>query len=334
MAMPDIESSNTIGGHLWDVSEDDERPGKEMDLQLAALCRVSLRKDSMNNLRIDTYMQSELPDRYMSSEEEPSPSPDSETYHEEELKHKTPLTYTKETGEAASEPASELSTIEEYETEVAVAIPIFVGRPKLVDITNLAPMQKRKRAATEKQMLLRSVLNKASSSISITSEVNQPLVAPEANKIVASGEENLRREDSLNMPAPESWLPDDVTLVQDHEEEEEELYFPDLELRKPLSYKDYDPYSLNPPRLSPRNSYSKTVPQPGNVTRARNKSSPPTSMNNGWKGLTRSLSIAKKQALYRGDYQVAKKTKMIARAANKRAETLFIPPFPLGGNAA
>ena len=332
--MPSIESNDTMGEHLWAVTEDYERPQKEMDFPPAALCRVPLRKESTNNLRINTYMESDLPDRYMSSEEEPSPSPESETYEEaeEELKHKACLTHVDEvsesTSEPVSEPTSEPSAVEEYKTEIAVAVPIFVGRPKLVDITNLAPMHKRKRAATEKQMLLRSAVKKAASSISIKPDENSPIVTQEATQNVNPEEELPKRKDSLNMPAPDSWLPDDATLVQ--EDEAKDHYFPDLELRKPLSYKDYDPYSLAPPRLSPRNSYSKTGNRPGSVARARNKSSPPMAMNNGWKGLTRSLSIAKRQALHRGDYQVAKKTRLIARAANDRAETPMIPSIPLG----
>ena len=334
LAMPSIESNDTMGEPLWAVSEDYERSQKETDFPPAALCRVPLRKESTNNLRINTYMKSDLPDRYLSSEEEPSPSPDSETYEEaeEELKHKTCLTHVDEVSESISEPVSEPtaepSAVEEYKTEVAVAVPIFVGRPKLVDITNLAPMHKRKRAATEKQILLRSAVKKAASSVSIKPDENSPFVMQEEIQNVTPEEELPKRKDSLNMPAPDSWLPDDATLVQ--EDEEEDHYFPDLELRKPLSYKDYDPYSLDPPRLSPRNSYSKNGSRPGSVARARNKSSPPMAMNNGWRGLTRSLSIAKRQALHRGDYQVAKKTKMIARAANERAETPMIPPFPLG----
>ena len=338
LAMPSIENNETMGEPLWAVSEDYERPQKETDFPPLALCRAPSRKESTNNLRINTYMKSDLPDRYLSSEEEPSPSPDSETYEEaeEELKHKACLTHVDEVSESisesisepVSEPTAEPSAVEEYKTETAVAVPIFVGRPKLVDITNLAPMHKRKRAATEKQMLLRSAVKKAASSISIKPDENSPFVMEEAIQNVTPGEELPKRKDSLNMPAPDSWLPDDATLVQ--EDEEEDHYFPDLELRKPLSYKDYDPYSLDPPRLSPRNSYSKNGNRPGSVARARNKSSPPMAMNNGWRGLTRSLSIAKRQTLHQGDYQVAKKSKMIARAANERAETPMIPPFPLG----
>ena len=324
--MPSIESNDAMGEHLWAVSEDYERPQKEMDFPPAALGRVPLRKESTNNLRINTFVESDLPDRYMSSEEEPSPSPDSETYEEaeEELKHKACLTHVDE----VSEPTAEPSPVEEYKAEIAVAVPIFVGRPKLVDITNLAPMHKRKRAATEKQMLLRSAVKKAASSISSKPDENSPVVMQKAIQNVNPEEELPKRKDSLNMPAPDSWLPDDATVVQ--EDEEEDHYFPDLELRKPLSYKDYDPYSLDPPRLSPRNSYSKNGNRPGSVARARNKSGPPMAMNNGWKGLTRSLSIAKRQTLHRGDYQVAKKTRLIARAANERAETPMIPTFPLG----
>lgn len=306
--------------HLWIVEEDSEMPQKEMELPSAPLPRIPLRKDSRANLRIDTCTPVNLPERYESSEEEPSPSPDSETEsHEEELKHKTPA--------AQIDEAAEATVTNEYKAEIAVAVPIFVGRPKLVDITNLAPIHKRKR--TEKPMLSRTAMKLAASRLPAITDGNSPFVAWEATKVVTPEDNLPKRKDSLTTlgaDAPESWLPDDATVV---EEGEEEHYFPDLELRNPPTYNDYDPYSLDPPRLSPRNSYSKTGKKPGSVARARTNSIPPNSMNNGWKGLGRSMSMAKKQTLHSGEHQLAKKPKMIARAANEREETPMIPAFPL-----
>lgn len=298
---------------LWAVEEDYERPHKEMDFPLAPLGKIPSRKESMNKLRINTYPSADLHERYMESEEEPSPSPDTQSESgEEEPKHKIPAASTTE----AAQPA----VIEEYKAEIATAVPIMaVGRPKLVDITNIAPMQKRKR--TDKQQLSRSAVKNAASHIAASTRENGPSVAKEATKVVTPEEPIPKRKDSVSVPAPDSWLPDHVTIVQ----EEDEHYFPDLELRNPPSYNDYDPYSLDPPRLSPRNSYN-SGKKPGSVARARCNTPIPGS-NNGWKGLTRSLSIAKRQALHRGDQQVAKKPKMIARAANEREDPLMIPAF-------
>lgn len=317
---PSIESEDTVFEPLWAVGEDYERPQKEMDFPLAPMSKAPSRKESMNNLRINTYPSSDLHERYMSSEEEPSPSPDSDTEsNEEELKHKAPAT--------SSAKAAELIDLDECEAEIAIAVPIMaVGRPKLIDITVLAPMQKRKR--TLKPMRSRSAFNNMGSRIAAVTEEIDPSTNQEVTKITTSDGRIAKRNESLPMLAPSSWLPDEVTLVP--EEDDSEDYFPDLEIRNPPTYNDYDPYSLDPPRLSPRNSIS-SPKKPGSVTRARNnsKSVPPITMHNGWKGITRSLSIAKKQTLHRVDHQITKKPKMVARAANEREDSLLLPSFSL-----
>ena len=313
---PSIETDEAVNEPLWTLEEAYKEPQQEVDFPLAVLGKVPSRKDSMNNLRINTYTSSDLHERYLESEEEPSPSPDSDfENNDDQLKHKA-------AGTLASD-SSEPMLVEEYKAEIATAVPIMaVGRPKLVDITNLAPMHKRKR--TDKPQLSRSVAKIAIARVSTPTSENGPFIVKEATKVATPEDHLPKREDSLSVPAPDSWLPDDVTIVQ----EEEDHYFPDLELRNPPSYNDYDPYSLDPPRLSPRNSYN-SGKKPGSVARARNNSNPPLVANtNGWKGLTRSLSIAKKQTLHRGDHQVAKKTKMIARAANEREDALVLPEFP------
>jgi len=314
---PSIESNDAMGKPLWAEEDDYERLQKGMDFPLTPLGKTPLRKESMNNLRINTYTSSDFHERYMESEEEPSPSPDSDTEsNEEELKHKAPA--------ASTTQPSEPIDVEEYKAEIAIAVPIMaVGRPKLIDITNFAPMQKRKR--TVKPMRSRSAVKNVTSRIPTVTEEVSPSVSKEVTKVTTSDDRTPKRQDSLPVLAPNSWLPDDVAIVP----EDDDHYFPDLELRNPPTYNDYDPYSLDPPRLSPRNSYS-SAKKPGSVSRARNKSNstPPIAMHNGWKGLTRSLSIAKKQTLHRGDQQVTKKPKMIARAANDREDPLTIPAFP------
>ena len=314
-ARPSIEEST---GATWE--EVYERPEKETESEFQTTSTVPSKKDTQRHLRINTYSKADLHDRYMSSEEEPSPSPDSETdSNEEELKHEFP--------EKMVHATTELVTADEYEAEIAIAVPLIAMRPKLVDITNLAPMHKRKR--TEKPMLSRSAVKSAAHRMPTVTDGIKPFVALEATKVATPEERLPKRKGSLRSLAPDSWLPDDgVHIVQ--ADGEDEHYFPDLELRKAPTYDDYDPYSLSPPRLSPRNSYSTTSKKPGSVARARNDSNPSITINNGWKGLTRSMSLAKRQTLHRGDQQVSKKPKMIARAANEREEPLIIPAFPFG----
>ena len=310
-----VESNDTMGDQLWVVDE---------------AYQVPSRKDTQKHLRINTYSKAELHDRYMSSEEEPSPSPDSDTESDtDELKHKI----LEKTVGATTEPV----TAVEYEAKVAIAIPIFAMRPKLIDITNLAPMHKRKR--TEKPVLSRSVVNNAALRMPAITDATKLSVAPEATKVPTPKEGRSTRKDSRLPLSPSSWLPDDGNHVMQEEEEGEEeeqdeqddkRYFPDLDIRKAPTYDDYDPYSLSPPHLSPRNSYHTTNKKPGSVARARNNSNPPITMNSSWKGLTRSMSLAKRQALRRPDHPVSKRSKMVPRPANEREEPLKIPAFPFG----
>lgn len=315
---PSIESHDTVGEPLWAVDEDYERPQKEMDFPLTPFGNAPSKKASTNNLRINTYTASDLHERYMESEEEPSPSPDSDTESSEDgLKHKAPAAFTTQLSDS-------VDYVEDSKAEIAIAVPIMVvGRPKLIDITNLAPMQRRKR--TLKPMRSRSAVKTVASRIAAVTEEASPSTAKEVTKIASPEDRVPKRQDSTPMLAPSSWLPEDVNII----EEEDDHYFPDLELRNPPTYNDYDPYSLDPPCLSPRNSRN-GAKKLGSVSRARNSphSSTPVAMHNGWKGLTRSLSIAKRQTLQRGDQQITKKPKMVARAANEREDSSMIPSCP------
>ena len=321
-SMPSFEKNEALDQHLRIVQGDCEEQQEDIDIASLSSVKTPFRKDSRINLHIETYTPTGLPDRYESSEEEPSPSPDSESEHnEEDLKHKTPAVYLDET--------ADLSAADDYNAEIAVAVPIFVGRPKLVDITNLAPMHKRRR--TERSMPTRSAAKLTSSQLSAFADDKSTVETEQSTEAkVADGRLPRRKESLANLgaDAPESWLPDDATVV----ENDEDHYFPDLELRNPPTYNDYDPYSLAPPKLSPRNSYSKTGRKPGSVARARMNSIPPNGVNNGWKGLGRSLSLSKKQTIQGGNLQNISRAKkrMIPRAANERAETPTIPEFPSG----
>ena len=317
---PSIESNRAMGDQLWVVDEAYEWPEKGTESPLKTTCKMPSKKNTQQQLRINTYSKVDPHDRYMSSEEEPSPSTYSDTDNEEELKQ--------EVLEQMVNTTIEPIAADEYEAEIAVAVPIITMRPKLVDIINLAPMHKRKRR-TEKSALPRSGSKNAALRIPTFIDGIQVLVA-EATKAATPEERLLTRKDNFCSLAPDSWLPDENVHIVQEEEEEDEHCFPNLELRKAPTYHDYDPYSLRPPRLSPRNLYNTTSKQPGSVARARKNSNPPINMNSGWKGLTRSMILAKNQTIHRADHQIFKKPKMIARAADEREEPLVIPAFPFG----
>ena len=289
---------------------------KETHLPSLRTGDMPLKKDAQTHLRINTFSRVDLHDRYMSDEEEPSPSPDSDTESDKVgLKHRI--------SENMVDTAVEPVTADEYEAEIAIAVAVIAMRPKLVDINKLAPMHKRKRA--EKSVLSRSANKNAAHRMPKT------LVALEATTKVATSEEPLVTcKDSLRSLAPESWLPSDGVQIVQKEDTADEHYFPDLGLRKAPTYDDYDPYSLSPPCLSPRKSYNTTSKKPGSVARARYNSHPPITINSGWRGLTRSMSLAKRSTMPQRDNQISKKPKMIARAANERQEPLTIPAFPFG----
>ena len=326
-----VASLDSMNEHVWVVNDNDyERPQKEMDFPSLPFGKTPSRKDSVNNLRISTYSKSELHERYMSSEEEPSPSPDSETgsqYDDEggdaavDLKQDS----NRNDEQEAEEPIEAIA--DEYMAEIAVAVPIMaMGRPKLIDIAALAPMHKRKRS-TEKAPLSHIAVKNAALRASTVSKESTRLAAAHPSKLTTEEEHLPKHKSSMPILAPESWLPEDDTAIA----EEDEQYFLDLQLRNPPSYNDYDPYSLNPPRLSPRNSYNAPAKKPGSVTRARKQAILPRRMDSsaGWKGLGRPLSLVKRHEAHQPPRQVAKKPKMLARGGSERSETPLIPPFPI-----
>ena len=303
--------------HLWAVEEDYEQPQKEMDFPNAKLSRQPPRQKSRNALRINTYPKAELHERYLSSEEEPSPSPsDDIENHDVRVESKS--------AEASADDVVDLSKVTESKAEIAIAVPIMaLGRPKLIDITNLAPMHKRKRVS--QPLAPTSTNKKVASGASRTDVENIPSLARSSTSAYVPERKPVapRRKDSLPpMKAPESWLPEEEPeLLGDREH-----YFP-LDIRPTPAYRDYDPYSLDPPRLSRTNSPTSTK----DVVRARVNSNPPLIVGGaGWKGLTRSLSLAKRQSMQQSR-QVVKKPKMIARGATEREEMPIIPPFPFEG---
>ncbi len=347
------------------MSTELDLPHKDLSFPSTPLGKALSSKASVNSLRISTYPKANLPERYNSDEEEPSPSPDNsdtasvyeelDDEEEEELKHKS--------AQRSTEEDDDLVVYEDYSAEIAVAVPIVImGPPKLVDITKLAPIQRRKRGINHPTLQRAAMKNAGAmasrspafsdSSVPTAPSRTAPNV-PKAGTTPSSkvssptaGEHIPRRQDSLpdlDRFAPDSWLPeDDGETILESVEEQDDLYFPALDVRPSPTYHDYDPYSLNPPSLSPRSSLSyKSSPmspsfpsphhnkkQPGSIARARkNSNQARSSMNNngGWKGITRTLSIAKRQE---ETHPQAKKPKMIARGPTERQEMPSLPPFP------
>ncbi|KAL8724696.1 MAG: hypothetical protein Q9166_007807 [cf. Caloplaca sp. 2 TL-2023] len=366
---PRISTDTSIQEHIWIVQEEYEKPQKEMDFPSANLNGKMPRHD----LRINTYSKSDLHDRYMSSEEEPSPSPDNsdaESTASEELKHKSSARV------LGDETPLDLSSIEsDATTAIAVAMPIVAyGRPKLIDITNLAPMQKRKRAIKQpvapsttmaKQTLARTISTPRLSDnksfvANEAAEVVVPaekaaIIAQKQAAVAASRRSKEETTQTFRTPssAPESWLPkeeeEEQTPNNKPNNDEREYHFPsDTE-----GESEYGPYNLEPIQPSPQRPAH--FPRP---SRKRNNSNPFTIVTptNLGKGFTRTWSIAKKgvhhgsssasttsgesqrtsssQQTYQPmERQITKKPKMIARGANEREEPLMLPPFPLDAAA-
>ena len=309
------ESDGTLKEHIVIVGDDYEKPHKEMDFPSAKLGSISPSGKSKINLRINTYSKTELHDRYLSSEEEPSPSPDGHENHDEELKHKASAKFNDE----ASEPSRPI----EGKPEIAIAVPIrSLGRPKLIDITNLAPIHKRKQRIPKSQVPY-TAFKIPGKQVSAVVDEDIPFPAHEAAGIAAARasvepvKTPNRKESRHILTAPDSWLPNDESLAVD-----DEHCIPELDVRRTPSYHDYDPYSLEPPRLVPSAMPSRHRGSPG-VVQAHAETS-------GWKGLTRSLSLAKRQKSHQ---QIAKKPRMVARGANEREDMLAIPPFPVESRA-
>ena len=283
-------------------------------------------KGSSGELRLETYSRLDLHERYMSSEEEASPSPDSDSvsqFEGRECHREEGSKVEKQEGEGVADDhrrapwdaevpeTSTESFFEAFRQEVAVAVPILaIGRPKLVDISKVAPMQKRKRVNP-----------------SATTEPGNVQKGFGARRTVNVNDvPDQMSKTAQPLTAPESWLPDNEAALT----EEDSDHLPGLHLQKPLSYNDYDPYSLNPPRLSPRNSYSAPVKKPGSVARARKQTMTPGAMAStpGWRGIGRSLSFPKPQpASPPPPRQVLKKPRMLPRGATERSSTPLIPPF-------
>ena len=280
------------------------RPQKTMDLPTLDFLPpvVSGAKD---RLRINTYSRPDLYERYLSDEEEPSPSPEDSASEDE----------------VEDEPYSADQVDDEYEygavfdcrAEIAVAVPIMVvGRPRLVDITNIAPMQKRKRPSHFKSSYS-TLLSSGSRLSPIADKINS---SDEHDRADSLSSTNREENESFISTAPSSWLPEQDLQMQAGEDELDSRF----DFVSPSTYFERDPYNLEPPRL--RSS-------PPRKRAMRSYNHPPSSMkhSSAWRGLRRSLSIAKRPDSQDTQPQRARKAKCSARRAPHVEPMMVIPPF-------
>lgn len=261
----------------------------------------------------------------------------------------------------------------ELKPQLAIAIPILVlGRPKLIDITNLAPMHKRKRSIAKSipmpavkkiatQASLRNSENRRS--ISFHEDAPQPKQQQQQPPTPDPQTRLKRKENFARTTAPVSWFPE----VSPPTEEEEKHFRPELYTVPLPRSVDSDAVSLSPSRLSKFSKHSgrqitemksPVPPRSSSIPKSpvvpKSPLTPKTPSTPGWKGLSRSISMIRRQSVnLEGDQprksqeqlqqqqqqqQAAtssnpsaqprlRKPKMIPRPADERAAGPIIPPF-------
>ena len=292
---------------------------------------LSLPKSSRNNL-FGLYTKSEVPERYQSSEEESSSSPEEEadslfdTADIQGTDLDAEKDYSLEASMSKGEHTMDDEAITSSVVDTAIAITFFAaGRPRLIDITTIAPIQKRKRfdnnpnLAPHKPLISRYHSPVREVSVPPVPEVDEDL-SPTLQPTHDSQAHSLpKRKESLSSFA--SKLSEETAVEPEHRRKA-----PSLEIRPTPTYLDYDPYLLSPPRLVSSLSTSSH-----NRRRSRGSSgssgasmTTPTYIR-GWKGLAKTLGTARQPSLQSGK---GKRSGMIARGANERDGPSFIPPFP------
>ncbi|MCJ1396579.1 hypothetical protein MMC18_009470 [Xylographa bjoerkii] len=342
---------------LWVLAEGAfETPQKEMDFTPSIPARqLKPKLKSRSNLRLST--QASLHERYQSSEEEVSPSPEGYASSTDESSLSQPIKATSTTSELVdlgievpSDTDDEFDALPITISEPTIAIKISIlnaGRPKLISISALAPMQKRKRAALSPISISTARLN---SSVNIVTPTSPASPSPPRKRSTSVRAKNT---------APTSWLPKEVqneleeTMSLSEEEEaeellhagdsdsvysshtgpnclpaelEEELYFPAEQSPTsptPTTYAEYDPYCLDPPRLpgsqdygSRKSSLAMYRPYSSKEEGASIRSS---RGKQGWMGFGKSLGLGRKER--------ATGTKRSTKGREK-AETRVGPAIP------
>jgi len=304
-------------GQLWIVQENgDHHRQKTMDFPAPRKAPLPAGQKSRKHLRVETYSKSDLHDRYLSSEEEISPSP---------YENFDNVGCEEPTSHVEQDSNNDFVGITPLEAEVMTGIAIVVnilnvGKPKVIDIPRLAPMQKRRSSnpvKTPSHHAHGSVASHYSTKSAAASSSCYP--ASEAVEVKMGEDGSLSPQDD-SPPYPQIDLP---TLPQADfaiAHEASLLEFPGLDIRPTPCYRDYDPYLLNPPRL--HSQYQRSL-----RLRADSGSS------FAWKGgLSSNLNFAgNKPVGGRG----RKKGKKLMRRTNERATMMQIPTSPFqDGNLA
>lgn len=286
--------------HVWLHDDLFERPQKQMHFAATGLPMLAGVRKSQSSLQL-TRVESHLHDRYESSEEEASPSPDDFVDPDDNLEHITLVP------ESAAQPENEPAELELPLTVIdasalAVAVPMLhVGCPILINITNLAPMHKRKR----------SIPNLRSRS---KSPANRLLPVPEAVQFIPYSKKRSFpiRNESFPILQPSRWLDETDDGVSFGGEEENFLteddivehmlghaatvdendYSSTLVNHIPTSYAAYDPYALDPPKLPYARGQASEPTSPTSPTRLRSVRS---AAGAGWRGLGKSFGLVKKR---------------------------------------
>ncbi|MCJ1285887.1 hypothetical protein MMC26_005229 [Xylographa opegraphella] len=317
---------------LWLLAgETFEAPQKERDFTASIPSRrLKPKQKSRSNLRLST--QTSLHERYESSEEEASPSPEGYASSADESSLSQPEETTKISSdpidlgiEVPSDTEDESDALPTTLSEPATAITMAIfnaGRPKLISIAALAPMQKRKRTALSPVSIPTTRLN---SSVSAAIPTSPASPSPPRKRSASV---------RVNTAAPTTWLPEvqnelEESMSFSEEEEaddllhagesdnvytgqtkpnslstdqEEELYFPAEPLPTsptPTTYAEYDPYSLDPPRLSGSHDYgtrksSLTTHRPYS-SKAEGTSIRSVRRKQSWMGFGKSLGLGRRE---------------------------------------
>ena len=295
------------------LKDDFETPHKDLSFSAAVDFLPSLHK-AKEKLRISTSPRTDLHDRYLSDEEELSPSLEDSAEESLEGNNRD----CNDSLEEDNDDEMEYTAIFDCSAEIAVAVPIMaIGPPRLVDITNIAPMQKRKRASQVKEPF-----SSFRSSLSRLAPIADENDLPDEHQPIQDSHSTRAVEDATVIStAPGSWLPDQAAEGLDAEDH------PSPNRLLAFTYNERDPYNLKPPRL-------RTSPPRKRVTRMQDH--PPHSVRNSlaWKGFARSLSIAKRPDPQYARPQRAKKASFTARGAREVDPTLKLPPFPFENAAS
>ena len=269
-ARTSMDSEDSRKEALWIVREKVEKvekPQQERDFSTSKTSALQSRPRSSYNLRLTT--KADLHDKYQSDEEEASPSPDDDSdSNDDESLEDDSITY--EIHDPIDlDSHSTASSLDSYtsSTNIATSILFFPPphRPRLIHITRLAPLQKRKRPPPS------SRTNSHKRLTSLDENVAYP--GPSSSASTASSYHTadlpFRRENHeprvTRISQPESWLPmtaDEEEEEQEQEQEqeqemvfsgpyqepEESIYFPEPP-SSPTTYAELDPYSLSPPTL-------------------------------------------------------------------------------------